>query len=93
MALEKKERELLTRPSGCSPTRAATELDMESFKNVGMSFIIREDEEVFYEVVEIGASSTAKWYRVWQFEGCADYIQMDQNDTLEMVKDSVMFTA
>jgi hypothetical protein len=94
----KKERELLTRPSGLSPARAVTALDIESFKNnpfqlVGMSFIRQDgNEEVYYEVIEIGSSKKAMWYQV-QFEGCFDYVRVDRNEFLEMVSGSVMFVA
>jgi uncharacterized protein YlzI (FlbEa/FlbD family) len=94
----KKEREFLTRPANISPTCAITALDVESFKDnplqlVGKSFILQDqDEEVFYKVVEFGSSKDAMWYQV-QFEGCVDYVQIDQNEALEMVNDSVIFVA
>jgi hypothetical protein len=98
VGLEKKERELLTRPFGGSPTRAVTKLDVESFKDnpfqlVGMSFILQDgSEDIFFEVVEIGSSRRAMWYQV-QFEGCVDYVQVDRDEVLEMVSNSIMCIA
>jgi hypothetical protein len=94
----KKEQELLTRPSGLSPVRDVTELDVESYKNnplqpVGMSFIHQDrNEEVYYEVIEFGSSKEGMWYQV-QFEGCVDCVRVEQNELLEMVGESVMFVA
>jgi len=85
----------LARPSTLPPTRPVTALDVElfeadRFKIVGMSFIRQEsDEEVFYEVAEIGLSKKEVWYQV-HFEGCAEYIQIDQEQMMAMVKDSLM---
>jgi hypothetical protein len=71
---------------------------MESFKAnpleiVGMMFILRSPEDddggVLYEVAEMGSSKTEVWYQV-QFEGCADFIQIDRMEMLEMLKDSVL---
>jgi len=63
------------------------------FQLVGKSFILQDgDEEVFYEVVEVGSSKEAMWYQI-QFEDCADYVQMGRDAALDMVKGSVMCIA
>jgi len=91
----KKGRDLLTRPFSHSLTRAVNEHDIKAFKDnlfrlVGMSFMLQDgDEEVFYEVVEIGLSKEAMWYQI-QFQDCADYVQMDRDVVLDVVNGNFM---
>lgn len=77
----KKGRDLLTRPLNLS-LRAVNEDDLRTFKHnifelVGKSFLLKngDEEEVYYEVVEIGSSKSRTWYHI-QFQGCVDHIPM-----------------
>ena len=89
------QRKSLARLSPFPPTHPVNESEIQSFvadpfKIVGMSFVLQDGGDgTFYEVAEIGSSKENMWYQV-QFEWCADYIEVERGEMMEMVRNSVM---